>query len=308
MSDKDNQLEIELEPAETAEKEPEIEIVEKEEEVKAESQNEIPVIPPEQGIQELRRRLEEEHRLRKEAEHYAQYATQQATKAYEQVGETEFHLVANALETVKRDNDILKTHLRDAMAIGDHEKVAEIQEAMSFNAVKLNQLEMGKKEMETRPRQPAFNPPPPPPPLADPLDQIAAAVSPRSASWINANRDKLKDERAIRKMFRAHEDAVDEGYAPDSDAYFQFVEQRMGISRATDAQASSPMSSAAAPMQRKAAPPAAPVTRSGNGTGSKPNVVRLTREQAEFARMNGMTEQEYAKHLMDLRKEGKIAH
>ena len=308
MSDKDNQLEIELEPTEATEKEPEIEIVEKEEETKAQSQDEIPVIPPEQGIEELRRRLEEERRLRAEAEHYAKYAAQQASKAYEQVGETEFHLVANALETVKRDNDILKGHLRDAMSIGDHEKAAEIQEAMSLNAVKLNQLEMGKKEMETRPRQPAFNPPPPPPPPADPLDQIAAAVSPRSASWINANRDKLKDERSIRKMFRAHEDAVDEGYAPDTDAYFQFVEQRMGISRNVDTQAAPPMSSAAAPVQRKAAPPAAPVTRSGNGTGSKPNVVRLTREQAEFARMNGMTEQEYAKHLMDLRKEGKIAH
>ena len=214
MSDKDNQLEIELDLNEPTEKEPEIEIVEKEEEVKAESQDEIPVIPPEQGIKELRRRLEEEHRLRKEAEHYAQYATQQATKAYEQVGETEFHLVANALETVKRDNDILKTHLRDAMSIGDHEKVAEIQEAMSLNAVRFNQLERGKREMETRPRQPAFNPPPPPPPPVDPVEQIAAAVSPRSASWINANRDKLKDERSIRKMFRAHEDAVDEGYAP----------------------------------------------------------------------------------------------
>jgi hypothetical protein len=102
-------------------------------------------------------------------------------------------------------------------------------------------------------------------------------------------------------MFRAHESAVDHGYAPDSDAYFQFVENRMGISE-------SRQQTAPAPMQRKASPPAAPVSRSGNGTGSRPNVVRLSSEQQEMAKNLGMTNAEYAAQVVALRKEGKLTH
>jgi hypothetical protein len=303
MSDKDDQIEVEIDEPVASEKEQEIKVITDDEgdETKA-----APIIPAEDGIKELRRRLEAEHQARLEAEHYAKYAREQASKAYEEVGETQFHLVSNALDTVKRDAEILRSQFRDAMNIGDHDRAAEIQEAMSTNAIRLNQLETGKRDMETRPRQPAFNPPPPPPPQTyqDPLEQIAQAVSPRSASWIRANKENLGNERALREMFRAHESAVDHGYAPDSDSYFQFVENRMGISESNQnrQQASS------APVQRKASPPAAPVSRSGNGTGSRPNVVRLSSEQQEMAKNLGMTNAEYAAQVVALRKEGKLTH
>lgn len=303
MSDKDDQIEVEIDEPVAVEKEPEIKVITEDE---GSEDNSPPIIPAEDGIKELRRRLEAEHQARLEAEHYAKYAREQASKAYEEVGETQFHLVSNALDTVKRDAEILRGQLRDAMNIGDHDRAAEIQEAMSTNAIRLNQLEAGKRDMETRPRQPAFNPPPPPPPQTyqDPLEQIAQAVSPRSASWIRANKENLGNERALREMFRAHESAVDHGYAPDSDAYFQFVENRMGISESNqNRQQSSP-----APVQRKASPPAAPVSRSGNGTGSRPNVVRLSSEQQEMAKNLGMTNAEYAAQVVALRKEGKLTH
>lgn len=303
MSEKDDQIEVEIDDPVAVEKEPEIKVITDTED-DGEKDNSPPIISAEDGIKELRRRLEAEHQARLEAEHYAKYAREQASKAYEEVGETQFHLVSNALDTVRRDGDILKSQLRDAMNIGDHDRAAEIQEAMSTNAIRLNQLEAGKRDMETRPRQPAFNPPPPPPPqpvYQDPLEQIAGAVSPRSASWIRANKDSLGNERALREMFRAHESAVDHGYAPDSDAYFQFVENRMGISESRQQPAS-------APVQRKASPPAAPVSRSGNGTGSRPNVVRLSSEQQEMAKNLGMTNAEYAAQVVALRKEGKLTH
>jgi hypothetical protein len=304
MSDKDDQIEVEVDDPVVSEKEQEIKVVTDDE---GAVDNNPPIISAEDGIKELRRRLEAEHNARLEAEHYAKYAREQASRAYEEVGETQFHLVSNALDTVKRDGDFLKAQLRDAMNIGDHDRAAEIQEAMSANAIRLNQLEVGKRDMETRPRQPAFNPPPPPPPRPvhqDPLEQIAQAVSPRSASWIRANKDSLGNERALREMFRAHESAVDHGYAPDSDAYFQFVENRMGISDNN----SSRQQSSSAPIQRKASPPAAPVSRSGNGTGSRPNVVRLSSEQQEMAKNLGMTNAEYAAQVVALRKEGKLTH
>jgi hypothetical protein len=300
MSEKDDQIEVEIDDPVVTEKEEEIKVITDDD---SGSDRGPPVISAEDGIKELRRRLEAEHQARLEAEHYAKYARDQASKAYEEVGETQFHLVSNALDTVKRDGEILRGYLRDAMNIGDHDRAAEIQEAMSKNAIRLERLETGKLDMETRPRQPTFNPPPPPPQQTyqDPLEQIAQAVSPRSASWIRANKDNLGNERALREMFRAHESAVDHGYAPDSDAYFQFVENRMGISESRQQPAS-------APMQRKASPPAAPVSRSGNGTGSRPNVVRLSSEQQEMAKNLGMTNAEYAAQVVALRKEGKLTH
>jgi len=304
MSEKDDQIEVEIDDPVASEKEPEIKVITDDD---GGNNNSPPTTSTEDGIRELRRRLEAEHQGRIEAEHYAKYAREQASKAYEEVGETQFHLVSNALDTVKRDGDFLKAQLRDAMNIGDHDRAAEIQEAMSTNAIRLNQLQAGKHEMETRPRQPAFNPPPPPPPpqpYRNRLDEIAQAVSPRSASWIQANRENLDNDMALREMFRAHESAVDRGYTPDSDAYFQFVENRMGISDS----GSSQQQSSNAPIQRKASPPAAPVSRSGNGTGSRPNVVRLSSDQQEMAKNLGMTNAEYAAQVVALRKEGKLTH
>ena len=66
------------------------------------------------------------------------------------------------------------------------------------------------------------------------------------------------------------------------------------------------VSSASAPVQRRSAPPAAPVTRAGTANGQRPNVVRLSRAEAETARDLGMSEQEYARNKQLLQKEGRL--
>ena len=143
------------------------------------------------------------------------------------------------------------------------------------------------------------------PPITDPIEQMAQAVSPTSARWLRDNREILNNDRAIRKMFRAHEDALDEGIEPDTPEYFGFIEGRIGIHKVS-MDGGEPLSAASAPAPRKSvSPPAAPVSR---GNGTRPGVVRLTREQAETAKMMGMTEQEYAKAMLALREEGKLAH
>ena len=128
-------------------------------------------------------------------------------------------------------------------------------------------------------------------------DQLARQVSPRSASWIRENRDALDNDRMIRRMFRAHEDAVDEGIAADSEEYFSFIENRLGISQRGQEEAP-------APARRAPPPPPAPVSRGGQ----RPNTVRLTREQVDMAKMMGMTEADYAKNMVALKREGKIGH
>lgn len=258
-------------------------------------------IDTQDAINTLKAQLEAEKRAREEAETLARRATQQANAAYGEVEDTNIQLVNTAIDTVKRDNDILTSNYAEAMSMGDYERAAKIQATMASNSAKLLQLENGLREMQNAPkRAPVENVPPP---ASVQLDQIINAVSPRSANWLRNNKTTLSDDRMIKKMFRAHEDAVDDGVEPDSDAYFKYIEQRLGLGAKEEAD--NPMSSASKPVQRQAAPPSAPVNRESS---NRANTVRLTRAEADTAKMLGMTETEYAKHKIALQKEGKLPH
>lgn len=266
-----------------------------------------PEIAPEVGIEELKKKLASEQAARLEAERRAQQANSQVRKAYGEVEDTNYQLVVNAIDTVKGRAEALKAAYREAMSVGDYDKVAELQEAMSINAVQHSELEKGRAAMENRIRQMQAEAQVAQQRSADPIEQLAESVSPRSAAWLRRNRELVQDQRSLKKMFRAHEDAVDEGIEPDSDAYFSFIEGRMGA-RPREEAVDSPLSAAAAPaVPRRSAPPAAaPVTRSGTGAGNRPGTATLSREEKETARDLGMTDTEYYNHKVALKKEGRI--
>jgi hypothetical protein len=118
------------------------------------------------------------------------------------------------METLRRDEEILTAHLKQAMEVGDYDKAAEIQKTIAVNANKMVELERGYDEL----RKAA--PPPPVQPNAPreiTLDDIIQQVTPRSQEWLNRHREYLPDSRSIRIMGRAHEDALDMGLIPDSD-------------------------------------------------------------------------------------------
>lgn len=260
-------------------------------------------IPPEDGINELKRKLDSEMRARQEAERRAYESADQAQKASFEAKDSNYQLVVNAIETVRGRSEALKKAYADAMHVGDFEKAASIQEALAVNAGQLSELKRGKKAMKEQLKEAenAAKIRPVAPPRGDIIDQLAASVSPKSASWLNSQRENIRNERDVRKMFRAHEDAIDDGIEPDTDEYFSFIEQRMGIR----SQEESSLSEAAAPSPRRSAPPpSAPVSRGGQ----RPNVVRLTRDQVEMAKMMGMSETDYAKNMVALQREGKIGH
>jgi hypothetical protein len=217
------------------------------------------------------------------------------------VQDTNLQLVKNAIDTVKRNNDILKYNYSEAMAVGDYTKAAEIQETMSMNSAKLMELERGRQHMETAPKYEAPQIQTP----SDPVEAVASQLTPRSAEWVRRNPNFVTDPRLYQKMVAAHNIALADGHSPDTDDYFASVEETLRISKRVAVEAEDPMAEAAKVTQRRA-PPAAPVTRSGTGTGSRPNVVRLTRLEAETARDLGMTEEDYARNKMLLQKEGRL--
>jgi hypothetical protein len=288
--------EIELDLATEPEKEAEIEVVKAEE---------VPekIIPADDGIAQLRKQLEAERAARADAERRANEAAQQAYRATSEVEDTNLHLINNAIDTVKRNNEILRAQYRDAMAVGDYDKVAEINDAVNENHAKLRDLAAGKDAMERKPKAEAPKPMP-----SDPVEALASQLTPRSAAWVRAHPECATDPRLYQKMIAAHQLAIADGISPDTDEYFESVEGTLRIAprRAAEPEYDA-MADTAKVTQRRTSPPSAPVSRAGTGTGSRPNVVRLTADEREMAAMMKMSDREYAIEKSKLQKEGKIA-
>lgn len=288
------------------EKEPEI-IVQDAVEAVGESENAGSEAPStEDTIATLRRQVEEERSKRQFAERAAQEAAAKVFQAETEVEDNNLHLINNAIATVTANQNILKGNLKIAMTNQDYDAVAEIQEEIAANRYRLEQLNTGKQSLESQPKRE------PPRPTMDPVEQFASQLSPRSAAWVRAHPECVRDQRMMQKMLAAHNMVTADGVEIDSDDYFSGVERLLGIgsktSMSTEA-AEDPTSSAAKVVSRRSAPAAAPVSRSGTGTGStngRVTVVSLSSAQKEAAADMGMTYEEYARNLTVLKREGKI--
>lgn len=299
MGENQEQMEFPLDDAvvkvESDQEEPVVEVIE----ASAPAQEPKPDAPdPEKALKALGKKLEQEREARKEAESKAREAAEQVRRASMEVQDSRLHLVSSAIETLKRDDDILTAHMRNALEIGDFDKVAELNRTLASNASKLSELERGYNDLR--------NTPPPPEvqqiPREMTVDDVIQQVTPRSAEWLRANKQHLPDSRSLRIMGRAHDDAVDLGMIPESDQYFRFVESRLGIGAKTPSyESDDAMSGAAKVTKNRQSPPAAPVSRQPVDSQTRPGTIRLTPEQVEAAKISGVTPQEYYKLMMQER-------
>jgi hypothetical protein len=248
------------------------------------------------GIEELRLSLENERKARIEAEVRASEAYQNADQAYNEVADSHYHLIKGAMDSLQRDQEILKSNMREAFQIGDYDRAVEINEALSSNSMKLMQLENGFQQMQLQQQEAQHQQQQRQQETKKPqeltVDTLIDRVTPLSKQWLIKNKEHLGNQRSIRMMARAHEDAIDMGIIPESEDYFRHVENRLGINKIAGSHGDDgdALSAASAPTQRRSAPPAAPVSRGG---GSNKNVVRLTSAQAEAAKISGLSPKEY---------------
>lgn len=255
------------------------------------------------SLEELKAQLEREKQARIEAERRAHETESSLYQAKNETKTSNLHLVTNAIETVRQTQDVLKNNYREAMSVGDYDTAADIQASMVENNAKLQQLEQGKKALE---KTPDYEVPDPYMP-SDPVEALASQLSPRSAAWVRSHPEYATDPKLYQKMLAAHNLAVSDDIEADTDEYFEAIETTLRIRNSSPRYDNEATSQAAKPTQRRSSPPAAPVSRSGSGTGSRPNVVRLTAEEREMASLMGMTDQEYAKSKMELKKSGRMS-
>ena len=276
----------------------------KDDEIKVVNAEDAPkVIAPDEGIELLKANLKRSEDARIEAERQAHEARQQATTATTEVQDSRLQLITTAMETVKQSNEALRAKYREARINNDPDAEWEINQELSKNAAKMIQLEAGKASLERRAKEP-----PPVARPADPVEAMAAQLTPRSAAWVRSNPDYARDPRKTQEMIAAHNLALARGHTADSDSYFETVEKILELRKQEPVVQHEEATAAAAKASggRQTAPPAAPVSRSGSGDGKRPNTVTLTKEQREIAEAIGITAKEYAMNLVALKAEGRM--
>ena len=110
-------------------------------------------VSPDEGIRELKARLEHEQTARADAEKRAREMQQQAHKAQNDVQDSNLQLIHSAMDSVTRNGHMLKQYYAQALQAGAFDKAAELQEQMSINSAKFLQLENGRAALQARSSQ-----------------------------------------------------------------------------------------------------------------------------------------------------------
>lgn len=180
----------------------------------------------------------------------------------------------NAIELAKSNIAAAEMAMKSALQGNDVDALIKAQTALSESVSRKAQLEQSKQQFENAPSQVQTYQP------VDPIDQQISRFSPRSQEWLRKHRNDIFGDRERQiDAQAAHRLAVRRGFVPDSDEYFNAIDEQMGY---TDRMTSTNRP----PPQRGSTPatPAAPPSRSSFGQSPRnPNRVALTKQQRETA-------------------------
>jgi hypothetical protein len=282
-----------------------------------------PEPPPEdEGVSELKRQLSHQQQMTQRAAQVAQAEHQARVQAERGLATSNVSMVDQAIDSAKRDSEQARAYFQQALDRGDHKGASEAQIMISDARANLLRLMEMREGLGTEQPQPRQQPQPQPqqryaPPPADAGAQMQMNVRnlsthldntgfPKSAAWIRAHPEMVKDRAGINKVDGAHGYAVNTlGLIPETEAYFDKIEELlnagerdMSMTRQGQRQMGQ-MRSVAAPVRSEA-----PSLRTGQSRGMR---VALTARQREHARdVLGMSDEEYAAELLDAQGRGKM--
>lgn len=251
------------------------------------------------GAESLREQLAAERNRRIEAE---RLAAENATKVRASEGSLQDSRVAtidNAIAAQQAAQKDLRSRLIAAKQSGDFETEADLDIEIAASATKLQRLTEGKNalesEIEARKNAPAVN---------DVENYVRTLANPRARAWVREHPEVVQDRAKTEALTQAHFDAIAEGYAEGSKAYFGYIEQEMGYADPA------PVDPApAARQERKQAAPAAPPSRGGSQSADRrDSQITLTPEQREAARISGISDVEYARNLQAIARQNATTH
>lgn len=270
--------------------EPEIEVIIEDEEPKApdeaKAEEETPSI--EVDVESLRQQiadLEKAQELSRERTLQAQRAAQDAaTKvhSYKQDAEnSQYESILTALGAQQNEVDTAKRDIVLAGNAQDYVSLADAQERLSAAKANMIGLEHSKNNYEQYQKQQQNQP------------VETNSLSYEERNWLDKHPDAVATKRNSDRLNVAYMDAMDKGLPRSSPEYFAFLEERLGFSKpqpTPEVKVKEPEESSV----MVAAPPSNSVP-SGSGTGAGKGKYTLNKEEAEIARLSGITPQEYVK-------------
>lgn len=261
-----------------------------------------PVKEPEkepEDVQALRKQIEDLQTAQKnsqlEAQRQAREAQAQLDSMRQANDHSQYDTIVTAIGAAQMEIDSAKRDIVLAGSAQDFGALADAQERLAAAKAHMIGLEQGKtsyeQQWQTQQQQPV-----------DPIENMRG-LSYEEKNWLRAHPDALHGAKNAR-LNAAYFDAMDEGIQRGTPRYFEFIEEKLGY-REKPMEKKEP---APAPEVENSAMVAAPPSNnvpSGAGSGRKP-VYTLTKEEAEIAKLSGITPQEYAKQreiFKNLRKQ-----
>ena len=241
-----------------------------------------------------RRAKEAALREREEALKFAQVREQEIRQLKQRLGNGEKAYIQEVTKSANNELAVAKERLKQAYEAGDAEKITDAQEVLTEAKFRVKQYEnfqpsLQEEESVVQPSQQYQVPPAPQP-----------AIDPKAEAWKEKNPWFGTDEEMTALALGLHEKLVRSGVDPRSDDYYDRVNATMKKrfpEAFDDAEEEKPIQTREAekPARTKPANVVAPVTRA-----TAPRQVRLTPSQVAIAKRLGLSNQEYAKAMLEL--------
>lgn len=306
-SKKEPEVEIEKEETAPEAEAPEIEIRVEGDVPSTTSPDGASVEPPrqEEDVEALRQQIEalkaaqDTSKTRAaEAERQAQQAAAQLAAMRQNAEASQYDSVVTMLGAAQMEVDSAKRDIVLAGAAQDYAALADAQERLAAAKAHMIGLEQSKNSYESQAKNP-------PKPTVEQMIDANTNLSWDERNWLKQHPEAMTDPGKNARLNAAYFEAMDRNLQRGSRDYFEFIEEKLGYREAPKQQE---------PVRQQqeessimvAAPPSKSVPE-GSGAGGKKNVFTLTKEEAEVAKLAGITPQEYVKQREVLIKQKRIS-
>lgn len=248
---------------------------------------------------------------RDQALQVAQQRSTELSRSMREATDSRLEAITNGIAAAEAETQEAKKAYQIAIAEGDIEAQVSAQERLAeakANHINLSNgkaaLEQQIKENEERQKQlQAQHQAQQRIQQQQPGDQLDRTNLPDTAKkWLRAHPEYLTDNRKNAKIQSLHWDVLDEGHEPFSDAYYESLEQHLGLRSKPKVEAQD-----IEELEEETPIVSAPVSREAPSSGGRqlpnPKEMRLTAAEREIAKMSGLTDTEYAKHKVELLKQ-----
>lgn len=218
-------------------------------------------------------------------QHLSQQLTardQELTTLRKEVVTSQIDTVTSGLQAAEAEADSAEKDYVAAAEAGDFAAQARAQRKMAAAETKIGRLKEAEDDLKDQTkREPAPVRKTAPDRSSDPVEDFAQNMSARSAAWIRAHPDCITDPKKNARMLAAHNLALADDIAVDTDEYFQRIEAGIAPKAAAKTQDNGGQQQQTS--GRRPSSAAAPAGGSSGGMNGGGQEVKLTKREAEAA-------------------------